>query len=271
MKAHGLIALSALCALLADGAGRALPVSVWYGGGKARAPMIEPDPESKREQWRADLRNIKSPGFGAIRCWIDWASAEPEPGRYNFKTFDVLLLLAEEEGLRVFVQVYMDSAPEWVGRKYAGSLFVSSNGQALQPEAAPGYCRDHPGVRAADIAFYRTLAAHAARSKSLLGWDLWSEPHAINWATPVFIANPEFCFCRYTKARFRGWLQRKYGTIEARTQAWYRRFRSWEEVEPNRLSTILGYSDDIDWKAFIADQLGEDLRERYEAAKAGAP
>jgi beta-galactosidase len=37
------------------------------------------------------------------------------------------------------------------------------------------------------------------------------------------------------------------------------------------MSTILSYTDYIDWKAFIVDKLGEDLRERYEAVKTIAP
>jgi len=247
------------------------PVSVWYGGGKARAPMLEPNPLTKKEAWRADLRKIKSLGFNTVRCWIDWASGETAQGRYRFDTLDVILQLAEEEGLRVFVQVYMDSAPEWVGRQYPDSLFVSSNGQAIRPESSPGYCRDHQGVRAADNAFYQALAERASKSKAFLGWDLWSEPHVINWATPTYISNPEFCFCRHTLARFRTWLRRKYVTLEALNEAWYRHFQSWDEVEPNRLSTILSFSDYIDWKTFIVDKLGEDLRERYAAVKAGAP
>ena len=44
--------------------------------------------------------------------------------------------------------------------------------------------------------------------------------------------------------------------------AWYRRFGSWDQVEPGRMSTILSYTDYIDWKTFIGDKLGEDLRDR---------
>ena len=247
------------------------PMAVWYGGGKARAPMLEADPRAKKEEWRRDIRQIKALGFNAVRCWIYWASGEPAPGEYRLDTLDVLLSLAEEEGLKVVVQVYMDSAPEWVGRQYPDSLFVSSNGQAIRPESSPGYCLDHPGVRKADLAFYEAVARRAGASPAFLGFDLWSEPHVINWANPTYIANPEFCFCRNTVARFREWLKKKYGTLDALNTAWYRRHASWDEVEPNRLSTILSYTDYIDWKRFIADKLGEDLRARYEAAKRGAP
>jgi beta-galactosidase len=243
------------------------PMSVWYGGGKARAPMLERNPLSKVDVWRKDLVQIRKLGFNTVRCWIDWATGEPAEARYRFETIDVLLKLAEEQGLKVVVQVYMDSAPAWVGQKYPDSLFVSSNGTAIHPESSPGYCRDHAGVRAAELKFYTALAERAGKSRAFLGWDLWSEPHVINWATPTYIERPEFCFCRHTVARFRQWLQRKYGTLDALNHVWYRQFRDWNEVEPNRLSTILSYSDFIDWKLFIADKLGEDLRDRYVAVK----
>ena len=50
-----------------------LPMAVWYGGGKARAPMLEPEPLKKKDAWRKDLQQIKTLGFNSVRCWIDWA------------------------------------------------------------------------------------------------------------------------------------------------------------------------------------------------------
>jgi beta-galactosidase len=165
----------------------------------------------------------------------------------------------------------MDSAPHWVGERYPDSLFVSAGGEVIVPESSPGYCRDHPAVRQADNAFYSALAARARRSRAFIGWDLWSEPHVINWANPTWIARPEFCFCKHTKARFREWLKKKYGAVANLNQAWYRRYSTWDQVEPGRMSTILSYTDYIDWKSFIVDKLGEDLKDRYDAVKRIAP
>lgn len=262
--------LAALLAVPLSAAGW-FPISVWYGGGKARAPMLESGARSKKEIWRKDIRQIKALGFNTVRTWIDWATGEPSPGRYNFENLDVILELAEEEGLKVFLQVYMDSAPFWVGKQFPDSLFVSSNGMAIKPESSPGYCMDHPGVRRADLAFYRALAEHVKNKRAFAGWDLWSEPHVINWANPTYIPNPEFCFCPHTLRKFRAWLQKKYGSLEALNQAWYRRYETWEDVEPGRLSTILSYTDYIDWKHFIAVKLSEDLEDRYRAVKSAAP
>jgi beta-galactosidase len=72
-------------------------------------------------------------------------------------------------------------------------------------------------------------------------------------------------------ARFRGWLEKKYGTLEALNRGWYRTFRSWDEVEPPRFGTILTYTDYIDWKEFISDKLAGDLAAKAAAVKAVVP
>ncbi|HVN78883.1 MAG TPA: beta-galactosidase [Terriglobia bacterium] len=248
-----------------------LPMAVWYGGGKARAPMLESNPREKREIWKADLLSIRKLGFNTVRCWIDWASAEPVENQFNLDSLDVLTELAQEVGLRVLVQVYMDSAPDWVGRKFPDSQFVDISGAKMRSESAPGFCFDHPGVRKAMLGFFTRLALEVKNRPAFLGWDLWSEPHVINWASATYLPSPEFCFCPYTTARFREWLKKKYSTLGALNQAWYRRYESWESVEPPRLSTILSYTDYTDWRYFILDKLAEDLRARYEAVKAVLP
>lgn len=262
--------LLAACAAAGSPPGE-IPIAVWYGGGKARAPMLEPEPRAKKETWRKDLQQIKSVGFTAIRAWIDWASGEPSEGKYNFDTLDVLAELAREEGLRVIVQVYMDAAPDWLGGKYPDARYVAASGAIIQPESAPGYCVDHPGIRKAQQAFFTALARYLRGRPAFRAWDLWSEPHVINWANPTYLSNPEFCFCPHTVRRYRQWLEKRYGSLEALNKAWYRRFRSWEQVEPNRLSTILSYTDYIDWRTFIQEKLGQDLRDRFDAVKAVAP
>src|SRR5579859_4980999 len=113
----GLLLIAALSATGDRRPATVFPMAVWYGGGKVRAPMLDPDPKAHVDAWRRDLQQIKATGFNTVRCWIDWASAEPREGEYHFESVEQLTDLAHEAGLRVIVQVYMDSAPDWVGKK----------------------------------------------------------------------------------------------------------------------------------------------------------
>jgi beta-galactosidase len=250
------------------------PVSVWYAGGKARAPMLEKVTSEKIPFWKKDLQQIKELGFNTVRCWIEWTTNEPVEGKYDFSTLETLVDLAEEVGLRVIVQVYIDSAPDWVGQKYPDAKFVASNGLPVESQASPGFCFDHSEVQKKILSFF-TEAAKAVKDKpAFYGWDLWSEPHIINWAEVYHLGNAQymqFCYCHSTMARFREWLKIKYTNLDSLNDAWYRTFQNWEEVEPPRFGTILTYTDYIDWKDFIADKLAEDLAMKAETVRMVVP
>jgi beta-galactosidase GanA len=247
------------------------PVSVWYSGGKARPPILEPvTPDSARE-WKADLLKIKGLGFNTVRTWVEWNVGEPREGEYHLENLDLLLKLAQETGLKVFVQVYVDSAPEWVGAQYPDGRYAAQDGQPIPSQAAPGYCFDHPGVRKAILNFYQEVARHADKSPAFYGWDLWSEPAALNWARIGYKSEPMFCYCPHSMARFREWLKQKYGTLDHLNTAWHRTFTDWSQVEPPRYGTILTYTDFMDWRVYYGYKLAEDLKMRNDAVKAIDP
>jgi beta-galactosidase len=241
-----------------------VPIGVWYGGGTVRAPMVVREPAGERAAWRRDLSTIKSLGFNSVKTWVDWGSAEPERGRYRFDALDQLMSLAEEAGLKVIVQVYTDAAPDWLGKRYQDSSFVSDQGVRIGSQASPGFCLDHAGVRADMVAFIGAVSTAAARHQSFYGIDVWSEPHLVNW---VWFNTPaEFCYCPHTQARFREWLKGRYRTLEALNGSWYRTFTSWNDPEAPRYGTILSYTDFIDWKTFVAVKLQEDLKLKADAS-----
>ena len=243
-----------------------VPVGVWYGGGTSRAPMVSRNAAPERDAWRRDLQAIKSLGFNSIKTWVDWASTEPVRGQYRLDALEQVLSLADDVGLRVIIQIYTDAAPEWLGKRYPDSSFVTDQGARIGSQASPGYCLDHTGVRADMTAFIGAVSTAAARHASFYAVDVWSEPHIVNWVwfnTPV-----EFCYCPYTQARFREWLKLRYRTLAALNAAWYRTFASWDEVEAPRFGTILSYTDFIDWKTFVAAKLQEDLKLKADASAA---
>ena len=243
------------------------PYSVWYSGGKARATMLSEVTPDSREEWKRDIQQIKSLGFNSVKTWVEWSNCEPRQGQYNFENLKMVFELAREAGLKVIIQVYGESAPEWVGKAYPDGLFEAHTGDKIIPQVAPGYCIDHEGVRKAFLNFYEETSKIAVSFPNFYGWDLWSEPHIVQWGWPGWIPNPQYCFCDNTQARFREWLKQKYSTLEALNRSWYRNFEKWEDVSAPRFGTILTYSDFMDWKAFIYQKLAEDLRLRYNAVR----
>lgn len=248
------------------------PICVWYSGGKSRAPMISRDPGAERAAWRRELQTIRATGFNCVKTWVDWSTAEPRPGQFDLAGLKQLLALAQQTGLRVMVQIYADSAPQWVGEKYPDARFTTATGVRIRSQAAPGYPLDAPGVRAAELGFYRAVARVAGASPAFFGYDLWSEPHLVNWVWFNDLPHVQFGYSAATQAHFRRWLEQKYGGSLARlNQAWYRTYTAWSQVEAPRFGTILSYTDFLDWQDFISDDLALDLRAMAEAVHQADP
>src|SRR5688500_9398060 len=98
------------------------PFSVWYSGGKVRATMLSEITATSKEDWKKDIQQIKSLGFNSIKTWVEWSHCEPRKGEYNFENLKLVSQLAQEAGLKVIIQVYGESAPEWVGKEYPDGL-----------------------------------------------------------------------------------------------------------------------------------------------------
>ncbi|MDI7247865.1 MAG: beta-galactosidase [Bacillota bacterium] len=251
---------------------RHFPMAVWYGGGRTRATMVRHPWPGAADEWRRDLANIKECGFNTVRCWVDWAASEPRPGAYRFDAQDLVMDLAREMGLQVIIQLYLDSAPDWLLDEFPDSAYVSQGGDRIISQGSPGYCYDHPGVRRKAEEFMTALAAHVKDREEFFGWDLWSEPHVVQWAYFDYLPQPAvFCYCHYTVRRFREWLKAKYGTIDALNEAWYRTFSSWDVVDAPRFISLMTYTDFIDWQEFILDKIAEDLAWRARTVKAVDP
>jgi beta-galactosidase len=247
------------------------PVAVWYSGGKARAPMVEAVTPDTAIVWKEDLTKIKSLGFNTVRTWVEWSVSEPKEGEFHLENLDLLLQLAGQVGLKVIVQVYVDSAPEWVGKKYPDGHYAAQDGQPIPSQAAPGFCVDHQGVRKVVLDFFQEVARHVAGNPAFYGWDLWSEPAALNWARVGYKSEPMFCYCPSSMERFRSWLKGKYSTLDNLNVAWHRTFTDWNQVEPPRYGTILTYTDFMDWRVYYGYKLKEDLQLRNDAVKAIDP
>ena len=100
--------------------------------------MLETITPDSPSLWKEDLSKIKQLGFNTVRTWVEWNVAEPEEGKYHLENLDLLLRLADEVGLKVIVQVYVDSAPQWVGNKYPDGRYAAQDGQPIPSQQRRG-------------------------------------------------------------------------------------------------------------------------------------
>lgn len=239
---------------------RAYPLGLWYGVGKV-TPVFDV------VKIRSDLRKVKDLGIGFIRLWVNWRDAEPMPGAYEFRELKETMDVAEEVELSVVLQVYLEFGPDWLPRLYPDAVFVSESDLRLYPQGSPGVCLDHPSVRKHAEMFLRELARFAKRYSSFHSWDVWSEPQIIQWVLKLRSPRSVYCYCEHSISRFREWLKRVYGSVDALNRAWHRFFSAFEEIQPPRFVVLHYAKENIDWVEFNVQKLKEDLRWRVETIK----
>src|SRR5262245_61566907 len=90
-------------------------------------------------------------GVGWVRVDLAWSAAEPEPGRYDFLTWDRFLDSFEQVGIR--------------------TLFILDYGNRLYEDGLP------PSTASGREAFAAFAAAAARHFRGRAAWEIWNEPN----------------------------------------------------------------------------------------------
>ena len=218
-------------------------------------------PNPRREDWERDLDMIKAHGIELIRTWMYWSRVNPREGVWTWEEYDQLLELAAERGLKVLIQLMCDAPPYWFEQKYPETRYLDANGQQVAFQArpaqaaggAPGPCFHHPIARAAAEEFMRRTAERYLDAPALYAYDLWNE---------IWIHE---CFCEFTQAQLRQFLNRKYSDIESLNAAWQRSYVSFEEISLPKEGV---YADMIDRYEFEQWNKRKLMHWRYQTVQA---
>ena len=241
---------------------------MYYGAQYYRPPF----PGS--ECWQRDFENMQALGFTCVKLWAVWNWVEQEQGKFCFDDLDELVALAKQHGLKVIINTIPEGAPYWTDTGNADDLYQTADGQRVAyggpanlPTAGwPGRCIDDDAFTALAARFIEETARHFATEQAVAAIDVWNEPHL----EPMYDYRQNMlCYCPHSKARFRRWLQEKYGSLQALNTAWYRTYRSWQEVAPPpRFGT---WADMLDWRKFWLWNMRRWLDMRVAASRRGAP
>lgn len=231
-------------------------------------------PTPKQSHWEGDIKNFAAQGFNTLKIWAQWRWNNPKKDLYDFSDLKKIMDLAQENGVRVIINIIMDTAPVWFYQDYPDSVMVMNSGEKLVPQAtpyrqiggAPGPCYNHPAAQKYKEKFVLALSEAFADHPALLMWDLWNEPE-LTCGLKREPFNPNLvCYCDHCRDTFLHWLEEKYQTIENLNGAWEKNYLSFSDIELPHGPHV--FQDMIDWRTFFTYVLRDDLRTRVKNVRA---
>ncbi len=222
--------------------------------------------------WEDDLKKMADSGLSAAQLWVKWGWVEPKPGEFRFDDYDRIIELADKAGVGVVLSTIAAIHPYWIHREVPDSEMVTSTGQKVVSGnrvechygLTPGGCFDHPGVWDRMGQFLSTVVTRYRSASNLLGWDAWNE---LRWNEQT---DGRVCYCDHTKAKFRKWLDEKYGGLDGLNEAWIRRYASWEDVLPGKCHEM-PYTEEMAFEHFLTWRACRHGQNRYDLMKALDP
>jgi beta-galactosidase len=204
--------------------------------------------------WEEDVRLMRQAGVNLVTLGtFAWARLQPAPEIYTFDWLDRVIERLHTQGIAVNLATGTASPPAWLARLHPESLPESRYGTRYHPGSRHHYCPNS--------AAYRELAGRLARQLAL---RYGQHPALVMWqVNHHYGGHLGSCYCETCAARYREWLQNKYGTLEALNEQWCTAFWSqwyqdWTEIDPPRLAPApANPSQQLDYCRFMNDSLLE--------------
>ncbi|PLV61322.1 beta-galactosidase [Erwinia sp. B116] len=224
------------------------------------------------EQWQhqpgiidEDMAMMRQASCNVMSVGIfSWAKLEPEEGRYDFAWLDQVLDKLHENGISAFLATPSGARPAWMSQKYPEVLRVGRDRVPALHGGRHNHCMTSPVYRDKVQQMNRQLAERYAHHPAVIGWHISNEYGGE-------------CHCDRCQQAFRGWLQRRYETLEQLNLAWWSDFWShtygdWSQVvspAPQGEASIHGLN--LDWRRFMTDQVTDFCTQEIKPLKAVNP
>jgi len=218
--------------------------------------------------WAEDVELMKQAGVNLVSVGIfSWAFLEPKEGVFEFGWLDRVLDLLHANGIRVDLANASASPPPWFSRKYPDSLPVTAAGVRLSYGSRQAFCASNADYRRAAAMLTNAIVDRYGNHPAVVMWHVHNEYGCHN----------AHCYCDISAAAFRGWLQRRYGTLEEVNAAWgtafwSQRYYDWDEMLPPRTSgTHINPTQQLDFWRFSSDELLDCYRAEAGILRARSP
>lgn len=204
------------------------------------------------EVWVEDVRLMREAGVNLVAINVfGWSHVEPRQGEYDFAALDTVIELLHGAGIGVDLGTGTASTPPWLTTRYPEVLPVVADGTTRWPGGRQAFCPSSPIYREHALALVRATAERYGDHPAVRLWHVSNELGCHN----------AHCYCDVSAQAFRGWLQARYGTVDALNAAWgtsfwSQRYSAWEQVLPPRATlSFTNPAQTIDFDRFSSDEL----------------
>ena len=220
------------------------------------------------EQWldmpevlETDIVRFREAKINTVTLGVfSWAKLEPREGEYSFAWLEQIIDRLYENGIGVILATPSGARPHWLADRYPEVLRVNASRQRMLFGGRHNHCLTSPAYREKVRQIDMRLAERFGHHPAVRMWHISNE----------FSGD---CHCPLCQEAFRGWLKKRYQTIEALNESWCTTFwshtyDSFEQVEspsPIGERSIMGL--ELDWKRFVSDQTIDFMEQEIRALR----
>ncbi len=228
------------------------------------------------EQWdmqvqEKDLKMLPKAGIDIVTVNVfSWASIQKDENTYDFTRLDSIIDGACKAGMKICLATGTATHPAWMARKYPEVLRTDIEGKKRQFGARENSCPNSLIFKKYSVKMAEELAKHYGKNKNILAWHVSNEYSGL-------------CYCSNCQTAWRGWLAKKYKTLENLNKAWNSNFwghtyYDWQEIQvPMNTNERWGASSTscqiqtIDYYRFQSQSLLDCYKAEYDVLKKLTP
>jgi beta-galactosidase len=205
------------------------------------------------KEWASFPAKMRDLGIAYVRIGeFAWSRLEPARDQFKFDWLDAAFRQLHQAGLKVVLCTPTATPPAWLVRQYPEILPVGVDGRVREFGSRRHYDFSSDVYWQETERIVTVLAKRYGQHEALAGWQTDNE-YGCHDTTRSYSAS--------ATAKFQGWLQEKYTTLEQLNSAWGNTFWSqeygtWAQIGlPNQSVTEANPSHVLDFMRFSSQQV----------------
>ena len=216
-------------------------------------------PGDQAARLQTDVSMMKAAGINVVRMGEStWSLWEPEDGQFDYAWMDRIVDAMGKAGIKIILGTPTYSIPAWMAHQHPEILAQRLNdsrfgGPPLQNTYGmrQNMDTDSPAYRFYAERLIRHIVAHYKDNPTVIGWQLDNETSSYD------AANPD------VSIGFQHYLEKKFGTPEALSKAWFLNYwgenlHTWEDLPTRDGAQSTGYK--LEWTRWSQLRVTDFLR-----------